>query len=274
MRVHQLLDFGIAKDISDPGTPLTCAGDVVGTAFYVSPEQLRAPHAVGPSADVWALTVTIYEMLTGAVPFRATTLPEIFHNISIGRFVAATSVNPALPQSIDAFFARALQAEPARRFASVEELTAAFAAVARASEATGLAHYDQRDHSARTRDDYKYYVRPARVPSLSKLFVLNALALICALLYWLSFRDAPPKTAHRSAVAAGGVMMLRPRALEHLSEPVLMTATTGQASPALDLAAPVPAPLPSEPAALPAKPSNARKLSRTETPAKLVNYGF
>lgn len=128
----KLLDFGIAKDVTAKLTALTLTGAVLGSVLYISPEQLHDAPSVGPSADLWALGVVIYQMLTGQVPFDGNSLPELVFRISEGSFTPATRVNPALPPEIDAFFARAIQPDRDQRFTSAEELSAEFLRVARA----------------------------------------------------------------------------------------------------------------------------------------------
>jgi serine/threonine-protein kinase len=125
----KLLDFGIAKDLDSPLTALTVTGEVLGSALYISPEQLRDPQSVGPATDVWALGVVIYEMLTGRPPFDAKSLPELFDQLRDGRFVPATKLVPSLPMAIDAYLCRAIHNDCTQRFDSVEALHRAFVKV-------------------------------------------------------------------------------------------------------------------------------------------------
>lgn len=129
----KLLDFGIAKDVGTRVSTLTLTGEVVGSALYVSPEQLHDPQSVGVETDVWSLGVLIYEALTGRVPFESGNLPELFLRIVEGRYVPATQRRPELPAAIDAFFAQTIVVDRTRRFRSVDELGAAFARIVRAN---------------------------------------------------------------------------------------------------------------------------------------------
>jgi serine/threonine protein kinase len=128
----KLLDFGIAKDVGAPVTALTLTGEVMGSALYISPEQLREPHTVGPSADIWALGVVIYEMLTARVPFEGNTMHEVFFRLTEGRFTPASELSRALPSDVDAFLSKAIQPDRSLRFSSVDELGSAFARIVRA----------------------------------------------------------------------------------------------------------------------------------------------
>ena len=128
----KLLDFGIAKDVAAKLTALTLTGAVLGSVLYISPEQLHDAPSVGPPADLWALGIVIYQMLTGKVPFDGNSLPELFLRITEGRYTPATQANPALPPEVDAFLARAIQPDRDLRFSSAEELSEAFSRMAHA----------------------------------------------------------------------------------------------------------------------------------------------
>ena len=71
----RITDFGIATEIDSDGTALTAADGVVGTMRYLAPERLAGEPAV-PATDVWGLGAVLYEMLTGGVPYPATTIVE------------------------------------------------------------------------------------------------------------------------------------------------------------------------------------------------------
>jgi serine/threonine-protein kinase len=133
----KLLDFGIAKDVSQAPRGLTLAGSVLGSAHYISPEQLHDPHSVGPATDIWALGVVAYEMLTGKVPFDAPYLPEVLMRVTEAKFAPASSLRRELPPEIDAWMRKAIEPDRALRFASVKEMTQAFVEIA-ASAPGGL----------------------------------------------------------------------------------------------------------------------------------------
>lgn len=128
----RLLDFGIAKDMSWSPRTLTRSGEVLGTGYYMSPEQLRSPQIVGAATDIWSLGVVLYEMLTGHVPFDAETFPELVVRVVTGELPPPSELCPDLPGALDAVAARALQVDPSQRYANVHELYSAFARVVRA----------------------------------------------------------------------------------------------------------------------------------------------
>lgn len=130
--VPKILDFGIAKTlVADPdGFDVTSEGAVLGTPYYMSPEQSRARRDIDHRADLWALGVIIYRMVTGNRPFSGVTATALAVQICTEAPPSVSSVMPELPPQLDAFFARALAKDPAGRFQSARELAQAFAEIA------------------------------------------------------------------------------------------------------------------------------------------------
>jgi serine/threonine protein kinase len=130
----KVLDFGIAKvreggvDVG-AGYTATETGMIVGTPQYVSPEQgmgKRGDQLDGRS-DLYSLGVTLYEMITGRLPFESTTPMEmILHHMQTPP-PPPQKVRPdlALPPAVGTLLMRALQKEPGRRFKNAEEMVAA-----------------------------------------------------------------------------------------------------------------------------------------------------
>jgi len=98
-----LTDFGLAKALGDSG--VLRGASVVGTAEYMSPEQWRGER-VGPAADIYSLGCVLYEALTGVVPYVR----------------REGDAEPELPRGLEAVIGRAVDKDPARRYASAGEL--------------------------------------------------------------------------------------------------------------------------------------------------------
>jgi serine/threonine protein kinase len=123
----KLMDFGIAKGEDDPA--LTRAGMLVGSPSYMAPEVLFGGEA-GPAADVWALGVTLYELLTGEKPFRGGSAEELFAAIRRGRFRRVRAHALGCPWRTARAVERCLAARPARRWRSAGALALALDACA------------------------------------------------------------------------------------------------------------------------------------------------
>jgi serine/threonine-protein kinase len=119
-------DFGVARAIDNAS--LTRTGTVIGTPYFMSPEQC-AGKVAGPQSDQYSLGVVAFQMLTGAVPFQAETLAAIMHHHFFTPIPDVTKVRSDLPPELGAILARLLSKEPSRRFATTAELRGAINAV-------------------------------------------------------------------------------------------------------------------------------------------------
>jgi serine/threonine-protein kinase len=124
-RVHpKVLDFGISKghrpgDGVGSGT-LTATGVVIGTPYYLAPEQIVDSRAAGPASDQYALGVILYECLTGERPFRADSMFIVFQKIVEGHPRPPRELAPSIPLGLEDVVLRAMLREPRERFESVE----------------------------------------------------------------------------------------------------------------------------------------------------------
>jgi serine/threonine-protein kinase len=100
---------------------ITRAGTVVGSLYYVSPEQLLGRKLDGRS-DVYALGVSMYEMLTGQRPYRGQTLTEMSDAILYGTATPVRQVEPATPPDLERIISRAMARDLNQRYASASEL--------------------------------------------------------------------------------------------------------------------------------------------------------
>src|SRR5712692_599560 len=125
-------DFGIARSVS--AETLTAAGTVLGSAYYISPEQVQGQPAT-PRSDIYAAGVMAYEMLTGHRPFAGDTAV----GVAIQHVEAAPSApshfNRALSVAMDAALLKALAKQPAQRYATAMQLADAVVEAAQPAKA-------------------------------------------------------------------------------------------------------------------------------------------
>jgi eukaryotic-like serine/threonine-protein kinase len=121
----KLTDFGIARAAEQ--TRLTQVGSVVGTAAYLAPEQARGEEAA-PASDVYALGVVIYQLLTGRLPWEGTTLAELAIRRENERPLPPSSYDSAVSQALSTAVLRSLEGDPALRYSTARQLSAALRA--------------------------------------------------------------------------------------------------------------------------------------------------
>jgi eukaryotic-like serine/threonine-protein kinase len=119
-KIIKLTDFGIAR-ITDSSRTKT--GMVLGTPSYMSPEQLSGKKVDGRS-DIFSLGVTLYQLLTGSLPFTADSMATLMFKIANEPHPAASVVRPDLPAALNAVVDKALQKDLAQRYQRAGELAA------------------------------------------------------------------------------------------------------------------------------------------------------
>jgi CHASE2 domain-containing sensor protein/tetratricopeptide (TPR) repeat protein len=117
----KLTDFGIAR-LTD--TSRTKTGIVLGTPSFMSPEQLEGRPLDGRS-DLFALGITLYQLLTGQLPFRAESMTRLMHKIAMDPHVPLRSLRPELPEMAEQIMSRALAKSTADRFQTGAEMAVA-----------------------------------------------------------------------------------------------------------------------------------------------------
>ncbi|RKG67565.1 serine/threonine-protein kinase PknK [Corallococcus exercitus] len=119
-----LLDFGLARRMEDG--PAEEAGNRAGTTVYMAPEQCLDAREAGTAADIYALGVLLFELLTGAPPFHGSA--DEVREGHVSRRPPRVSECARVPVALDAVVARCLAKEPAERYASADDVLAAFEA--------------------------------------------------------------------------------------------------------------------------------------------------
>jgi serine/threonine-protein kinase len=117
----KITDFGIAR-LTDSGT--TKSGIVLGTPSFMSPEQLEG-RAIQGASDLFSLGVTLYQLLTAQLPFRADSMTGLMFKIANDAYPPLRAVRPDLPGFLEAILARALQKRADQRYQSGTEMAAA-----------------------------------------------------------------------------------------------------------------------------------------------------
>lgn len=118
-------DFGLARAIgSAEYEKLTQTGVIVGTIYYMSPEQLRE-DTLDQRTDIYSLGCILFEMLTGGPPYAGRTLKEVASRILQAPVPSVRQIEPSVPVGIDQAVARSLAKSAADRFATMEEFDAA-----------------------------------------------------------------------------------------------------------------------------------------------------
>ena len=133
--VAKVLDFGIAKS-SLPGMSLgsgTRTGSMLGTPYYMSPEQASGSKTVDWRSDLWALGIIAFECMTGALPFNEDTLGGLVLSICTKQLPLPSTLSD-VPPGFDEWFSRASARNKAERFQSAKELAQALSQVCGADE--------------------------------------------------------------------------------------------------------------------------------------------
>jgi serine/threonine-protein kinase len=197
--VVKVTDFGIAKSVSDLG--LTEAGQALGTAHYFSPEQAKGERVV-PQSDLYAVGVTLYEMLTGRLPFESDNAVGLAYKHISEPPPSVRLLNPGVPSRLEAIIMKALAKEPQRRYLNAAEMERALRSVESVGQQPTV---DMRVPSARPRFTQGGAAGGARTGSLRGGAPTGSL------------RSGPPRNIYgTTAASAAGAQA----ATRHVSSPL------------------------------------------------------
>jgi eukaryotic-like serine/threonine-protein kinase len=120
----KVLDFGISKVLGDGehDVALTHTTTILGSALYMSPEQMQSAKRVDRRTDVYALGVCLFELIGGAQPYFAESFPELCAKVFTSPPASLRALRPEVPEGLEKAIERALARDPDKRWQSVVEL--------------------------------------------------------------------------------------------------------------------------------------------------------
>jgi eukaryotic-like serine/threonine-protein kinase len=125
VEIAKVLDFGIAKLLHRGADADSAAGTgtgiMLGTPYYMSPEQVRGSRSLDQRTDLWSLAVIAFECLTGELPFRGESMGDIVVQICTARPTLPSEL-AAVPPGFDEWFLKGTSKEPGARFATAREM--------------------------------------------------------------------------------------------------------------------------------------------------------
>lgn len=136
-RSIKVLDFGISKSLNpdEAAGSMTQTTAIMGSPYYMSPEQMRSSKNVDHRTDIWALGVILYQLTTQRVPFPGDTITEVCSGVLADDPPSLQSLF-GIPHEFDNIVRRCLQKQPGHRFGNARELAAALAPIAGVSPGT------------------------------------------------------------------------------------------------------------------------------------------
>jgi beta-lactam-binding protein with PASTA domain/predicted Ser/Thr protein kinase len=117
----KVMDFGIARAVSDSAATMTSTAAVIGTAQYLSPEQARG-EGVDARSDVYSMGCLLYELVTGAPPFSGDSPVAVAYQHVREDPRLPSSINPEVPAELDAILLKAMSKNPANRYQSAADM--------------------------------------------------------------------------------------------------------------------------------------------------------
>jgi serine/threonine-protein kinase len=150
--ITKVLDFGIAKTrVNELAGSATKTGAMLGTPYYMSPEQAQGTKTVDFRSDLWSLAVIAYQCLTGKLPFESEALGDLLMKIMVAPIPVPSQV-ASVPSSFDRWWAKAASRDAAERFQSAKEFSDSLAVVCGVSQVSSVI------------DRSKLHIKPGTLP--------------------------------------------------------------------------------------------------------------
>ena len=199
--IVKLMDFGLAKDRNNPR--MTELGAVVGSLFYISPEQARGLASVDHRADIYSFGSVLYEMTTGERPFTHKTSFDLLQAAVNEDPEPPSAFAPDMPPALESVILRAMSKDPADRFQSARELRRTIEAIVRNPGLevpnVGVAAAAGASRTARRRIGMR---KDARRQVLTRAALLIASVVVLAYLGMRAVSNAPNAEAALPVVEA------------------------------------------------------------------------
>jgi serine/threonine protein kinase len=221
---HVLLtDFGVAKALGSLDDSISIIGALVGTPFYMSPEQAIPGRRVDHRSDQYSLAVVGYRMMTGALPFDGESLEAVIYQHVHAKPKPIKQIRPIVPAATAGAIERALEKDPDARWESM----AAFADALGASLAVSTAvAYEERGPVSSDEPD-----RVEREPRRGLRLVPIALVAIAGVTWWATRMSTPALPPPGATVAQPAPMPVEPSDSLRLGGRVPSGATSAIAAP-------------------------------------------
>src|SRR5271167_2219199 len=191
----KILDFGLAKvsralesTDGEPKEDITLAGEIFGTAVYMSPEQARGEE-LDPRSDLFSLGAVLYQMATGKKPFSGTNVVTTMDAVLNQKPVSPLKLNPALPADLEGILGRAMEKNPGNRYQDALAMKGDLESLKRETEPSLT-------NSGRVKPALPYRIKTSTFQTSSKLqtylllgiSALLALAVTAAAALWYKHR--------------------------------------------------------------------------------------
>ncbi len=128
----KVLDFGISKVTTGSDASMTQTSSMMGSPYYMSPEQMTSAKSVDERTDIWALGIILHELLSGRVPYQGETIPEICVQVLQNPPPRLTELRPGAPVDLERIIDKALAKNRDERYQSVADFAADISAYASA----------------------------------------------------------------------------------------------------------------------------------------------
>ncbi len=206
----KVADFGLAKIVDDESLKLTAPGISPGSPAYMSPEQAQA-KGVGASSDLYQCGVMLFEMITGALPFRSDSAVGVIMMHLHDEVPSPSSRNPACPPELERVILHAMAKDHARRYSTARAMRHAL--LGRSQRPPTEEFFRSHPRPATLAASFPWRVEPASAPETvasgeravarvrSPAWGALAAAAACLLAFGIALRPSAPASARPTAAA-------------------------------------------------------------------------